>query len=575
MIKKVLLLFIISITLSANMAYKSNFEKKVFLDLNPSFYTINLTTLYYYDGYEEFLKDLNSKDNIYVFEFGDSKEYLMTKVLFGVFNSYKEALKAVNKLPKRFRDNKPFINKIGKFQELFNKYHKEQKNTLVYPLAEKYEKLKLKLKNGDTSLDLAIRFDLHKELDFFTSMGDILYTHPEIQEKIYTLKSAKDDQNIQRAAFLPTVDILFDRDTLHNGYDSLEAPLTTKVRKKELTIKWNLFNGYQDYNQYKLKGHKYTSVIYDNQDFTNKFIFKYIKAYFEFAKVQEKATISMENLKHYKEFMKKIRLKEKYGMLTLSKSTAMFTKYVKSKINSVESVQKKYYDALYEMQKYININKKTQMTTSLEDIDIDISNYVLNKLLDVTNKMHPLILKSKSEIHLAQKELDKEYGLYMPKLDLIVTRTETDTYKDTGPDEIGKDTTVKFQAKMNLFNGSKDYYTVKQKKHELQKTKFKYQSTIREVSYGVKTSFIDYKLFEDKKLFLEQNVENAHKAYEVAKYDFEFAKIGDEGLIAAMEALKDIKLKSIDFKYDILVSKYKLLSEMGVLYAEIQERIEK
>ena len=85
--------------MNANIAYKSNFDKKVFLDLNPSYYTINLTTLYSYDEYKEFIKELNIKKDIYVFEFGDDEKTLMTKVLFGVFKSYKEALLAVDKLP--------------------------------------------------------------------------------------------------------------------------------------------------------------------------------------------------------------------------------------------------------------------------------------------------------------------------------------------------------------------------------------------------------------------------------------------------------------------------------------------
>ena len=44
--------------------------------------------------------------------------------------------------------------------------------------------------------------------------------------------------------------------------------------------------------------------------------------------------------------MKKIKLKEKYGMSSLSDSTSIYKKYVNSKINYIETNKKQYYDIL-------------------------------------------------------------------------------------------------------------------------------------------------------------------------------------------------------------------------------------
>ena len=152
--KKLLIIMLLCFSISANAMYRSHLDKKEFLALDPLSYTINLSTIYNYDGYTDFVDELNTDKNIFVFEYGDNKDALMSKVLYGVFASYNDALAAINKLPKRLKENKPTVNTIGKFQELYKYYHINTDSLADFVVIRDMKKAKAKAKHKDIDGDI-------------------------------------------------------------------------------------------------------------------------------------------------------------------------------------------------------------------------------------------------------------------------------------------------------------------------------------------------------------------------------------------------------------------------------------
>lgn len=98
-------------------------EYKSFLEAPEGYYTINITTTEGLDSAKRFVNEnsLNLNDS-YVYPFGPDMK--SAKVIYGTFQSVKEASLALENLPSSVKANKPYIDNISKHQKLYSKYNK-------------------------------------------------------------------------------------------------------------------------------------------------------------------------------------------------------------------------------------------------------------------------------------------------------------------------------------------------------------------------------------------------------------------------------------------------------------------
>lgn len=100
----------------SNMAYTS------FLDAPKSYYTLNVTTTKGLNAANEFVSGNGlDKMNSFTYEFGPNMQ--SAKVIYGIFESVKDAKAAMNSLPASVLSHKPYIDNISKHQKLYAKYH--------------------------------------------------------------------------------------------------------------------------------------------------------------------------------------------------------------------------------------------------------------------------------------------------------------------------------------------------------------------------------------------------------------------------------------------------------------------
>ncbi|WP_121627126.1 TolC family protein [Poseidonibacter antarcticus] len=93
-----------------------------FLDASPRKYTINIATTNGLLKANEFVarKGLDSSQ-AYTYEFGPGMK--SAKVIYGVFDSVKEAKAAIANFSEDLKAGKPYIDNISKHQKLYKKYH--------------------------------------------------------------------------------------------------------------------------------------------------------------------------------------------------------------------------------------------------------------------------------------------------------------------------------------------------------------------------------------------------------------------------------------------------------------------
>ena len=92
-----------------------------FLQAAKNTYTINIATIKGLSNAKKYIKRNNLGKNAYTFAFGSKLQ--SSKVLYGVFNTVKEARKAIKSFNYEILSNKPYVDFINKHQLLYAKYH--------------------------------------------------------------------------------------------------------------------------------------------------------------------------------------------------------------------------------------------------------------------------------------------------------------------------------------------------------------------------------------------------------------------------------------------------------------------
>ena len=93
-------------------------ESKIKKSLPEGKYTINISTLKKNEDIKSYLKGMNLENkNIYTYNMS-----LGTKVLYGTYNTLKEATEGMSKLDKKVIDKKVYVDYMSKHRKLLEKY---------------------------------------------------------------------------------------------------------------------------------------------------------------------------------------------------------------------------------------------------------------------------------------------------------------------------------------------------------------------------------------------------------------------------------------------------------------------
>jgi septal ring-binding cell division protein DamX len=137
----------------------NNIQKQTLKDefLNPKSkaYTLSIATLNLdsTNPYEYFKK--NNLKNVLAYKYGKNRKY--AKVLFGVFKNQEEAKASINKLPSNIKRNSPYVSKISRQQNFFNKSLKDAQTKSENSNLKKLDEL-IYISNTKDAKDLKSEF---------------------------------------------------------------------------------------------------------------------------------------------------------------------------------------------------------------------------------------------------------------------------------------------------------------------------------------------------------------------------------------------------------------------------------
>ncbi len=386
----------------------------------------------------------------------------------------------------------------------------------------------------------------------------LLIENPTINEQYQILSSMKQDIKIAQAAFKPTVTLNYSK----TKYNQSNPADQTDAQAEDITLKYNLFNGFKDENEQSISEENYKASKTTKDQIVSGLVYTLAEAFIEIQRQKEILEISKKNLEDYDKWIEKEKIRFQNGLISLKDYAKINSRDTTQRMNYQE-MMRTYKDSIATFEKYIDFDKKD--IEIFEELNISSVYFQNRKLsLDDAKVFSPYINEAEQNIALYKAKIEKAKVNFYPTVDLTTKVSQSEnTYKSSS--DKTEERTIMLEAKLELYSGGKDEANYEKKLFEYRQKVQKKDEVIRDVLYKVNLAHNKYELVVIKNQFLTRLISQREESYIGANYDYKFAKIDANGLLDVVDDLYNAKKQFIENKYDMILAKYKILSDIGII----------
>ncbi len=386
-----------------------------------------------------------------------------------------------------------------------------------------------------------------------------------LSEKYNFLQSIQKDIEIASAAFRPTATANFTQ----TQYSESKPDKYTDTQSKDITLRYNLFNGYKDLQEENINKYNYRANKYLKEQVESDLIYSLTEAFISIQKQKEVLDLAEINLDDYDQWIEKEDIKFQNGMVSLKDYAKIQSRNINQRLN-YEELKKQYQDSISLFQKYLNFEQSD--IEYFEKLN-PYNKYLKNK--DVAyydaNRLSPFIKKANENVVLYKAKMNKQKVNFYPTIDLVGKTSINDKNYEVASSSSTEETYIALEAKLEFYSGGKDQLREEKTLFEYRQKIQKRDEVKRDIKYRVKLSFNNYDLLLLKDEHLLSLISKREDSFFGATYDYDFAKIDANGLLDSVDELYTSKKLYIENKYDLLLIQYQIINNIGVIKDYILE----
>jgi adhesin transport system outer membrane protein len=392
-------------------------------------------------------------------------------------------------------------------------------------------------------------------------LRELVYTDPEIKERLFQYNATMEEVEIAEADYYPTIDLIGKTGKKETKKEGINKD---KYDTSEVTLRLvqNLFDGFgtdsavdRDEARAKAAFNKYIEVAQDK-------MYRAIEAYIKVVRYKEVLEIAKDNVKIHEETLIKIQNRYDKGFSTLSEVERVKGRLALSKSNYVSETNN-LFDAKF------NFHKSLGRTIDENDLVMPSFEGTLPKTLehagDIAIHKNPSILVANYDIKATQQALQYAEKNDYPKLDLEIERSR---YNNLTGSSVGSqdDLSAMLVLNYNLYSGGEDK-AKKQKYVSLINYEYAHKNKLkRDVLEALGLSWSAHKMISEQYKYQIEYRDLTAKTKAAYNEEFQLGRRTLIDLLDVQDEVNNIKIKVIHNKYDLLFAKYRILDAMGELY---------
>ncbi len=394
--------------------------------------------------------------------------------------------------------------------------------------------------------------------------------NPELNAERENIKVSKEDLNISKSEFLPSLTLSSSRSkesteklTNRSGANVSSTDVDPKIRS--IIIEQTLFQGFAGIAGFEKNKIGLNLAVAKLLKREQEIIYKAIEAYTGLVSTKEKLNINKKNVKLYENTVETAQARLERGQITLSdlaqsesSLAGAQAKFIQAKNDEVTA------KLVYE--KVIGSITNVNSLSKDSDIDLKIPNS-LNEAIKISKKNNPDLIIAKLEYEQSEKDVKIAAADLSPSATLSLKSSKTDDLSSSY-DEQDKET-ITATISWPLFKGGKNIASLKKSKNQKNIKKFLFDNAIKSNDTNVASAWSSLQSSKSLLNSVKLQVQAAEIANEGITEEYE-SGLGRSTLdvMQSNSILLNSKISLTDSERNYLLSQFSLLQSVGLLKSD-------
>ena len=407
---------------------------------------------------------------------------------------------------------------------------------------------------------------LYAENNVLFFVETALQKNPKINAERENLKAVKQNENISKSEFLPSLTISGSQTSTEtsniidqSGTRSGNTKRNTETKK--ISVDQKIFQGFQGYNNFKKSRLEFEKAKNEYKQVEQDTILNSVSAYYDLIFKNKSKDFNLANVDLFERQVESDRSRLQKGEISLTDLAQSESSLAGAQAAFIKA-DSEYISAIAEFERINRISAPKDLNDNFEVSFLMPES--LDNALELSNTNNPSLAIARINLAISERELNVEKAKLSPSATLNYSKTENKDLSAT-VDEDEKET-VKATVSWPIIQGGKNFSSIKKFKHKKEKNALLLADKENEIKTQTSTSWSFFQSAESVLVSTEAQLKAAEIANEgiTLEYDSGNTRTTLE-VIQSRSLLLEARISNARAKKDLIVSKLKLLSQVGGL----------
>ena len=409
-------------------------------------------------------------------------------------------------------------------------------------------------------------------VEFLTYLKNAYKNNPTLNAERENYKAIKENINISRSEFLPSVSISESKSSQQSSNRTNQSGVTladtnNDTTTQSISIDQKIFQGFQGYNSIKKSKLESKRASLELKNVEQQILLKSAVAYYDLIYKIKNKKFNLANVDLFERQVESDRSRLQKGEINLTDLAQSESSLAGANAELI-AADTELLAAKSNFERIIRLPAPTDIIKDnfVDNIKLNFP-AGLNTALSFSEKNNPKLLLAKLDYEIAEKNVNIERSKFSPSASVNYTQSQNKDYSSS-IDEIDQET-LKATVTWPLFSGGENYSTLKKAKFKKERSNLILQDIINEVRTDTANSWSAYQSSEGVLKATQAQVKAAEIANEgiTLEYDSGNTRTTLE-VIQSRSLLLNARISNAKAERDFAISKFELLAVLGNLTLE-------
>ncbi len=416
-------------------------------------------------------------------------------------------------------------------------------------------------------LALIFKFNiLSAENNVLFFVESALQNNPKINAERENLKAIKQNESISRSEFLPSLTISGSQSSTEtsniidqSGAASGDSKRNTETKK--ISIDQKIFQGFQGYNNFKKSRLEFEKAKNEFKQVEQDTILNSVSSYYDLIFKNKSKDFNLTNVDLFERQVESDRSRLQKGEISLTDLAQSESSLAGAQAAFIKA-DSEYLSAIAEFER---INRTSAPKDLVDNLEVSfIMPKSLSEALKLAYSNNPSLLIARINLAISEKELNVEKAKLSPSASLNYSKTENKDLSSTVDED--EQETVKATVSWPIIQGGKNFSSIKKFKHKKEKNALLLEDKENEIKTQTSTYWSFFQSAEGVLASTEAQLKAAEIANEGITLEYDSGNTRTTlDVIQSRSLLLEARISNAKAKKDFIISKLKLLSQVGSL----------